>query len=122
MFLFRNNPLADNINICASLSRISGMSWIRSKIIIAKIGVTFCCSLNCINDYLFTLISVLLKATVISSARISRIVLVNINKLIDNETYRGIRHKLNLPTRGQRTRTNARTQKAKRFLIKRWRK
>ena len=61
----------------------------------------------------------LLKATVISSARISRIVLVNINKLIDNETYRGIRHKLNLPTRGQRTRTNARTQKAKRFLIKR---
>lgn len=42
---------------------------------------------------------------------------VNINKLIDRDTYRGMRHKLNLPTRGQRTRTNAKTQKAKRIKI-----
>ena len=55
-----------------------------------------------------------MKLTVISQVRISHIIQVNINKLKDNDTYRGIRHKLNLPTRGQRTRTNARTQKAKR--------
>ncbi|MBC7077597.1 MAG: small subunit ribosomal protein [Synergistaceae bacterium] len=35
----------------------------------------------------------------------------NIKRLIDIGCYRGIRHKLGLPVRGQRTRTNARTRK-----------
>jgi small subunit ribosomal protein S13 len=36
---------------------------------------------------------------------------VNIRKLMEINCYRGIRHKRNLPVRGQRTRTNARTRK-----------
>ncbi|MCS6961283.1 MAG: 30S ribosomal protein S13 [Deltaproteobacteria bacterium] len=35
----------------------------------------------------------------------------NIKSLIDLGTYRGMRHKRNLPVRGQRTKTNARTRK-----------
>ena len=35
----------------------------------------------------------------------------NINRLRDVKCYRGIRHRLGLPVRGQRTRTNARTRK-----------
>jgi len=35
----------------------------------------------------------------------------NIKRLMDIGCYRGIRHKLGLPVRGQRTRTNARTRK-----------
>ncbi len=35
----------------------------------------------------------------------------NIRRLISIGTYRGLRHKRNLPVRGQRTRTNARTRK-----------
>ncbi len=38
----------------------------------------------------------------------------NIKRLIDINCYRGIRHKLGLPVRGQRTRTNARTRKGPR--------
>jgi small subunit ribosomal protein S13 len=71
--------------------------------------------LNALNEYLFSLVITLLNHTVISDVRISRNIQVNINKLKDHETYRGIRHKLNLPTRGQRTRSNARTQKAKKY-------
>lgn len=37
----------------------------------------------------------------------------NIKRLKDVRTYRGIRHKLGLPVRGQRTRHNARTRKGK---------
>lgn len=122
MFLFRNNPIDDNINICVSLKRVPGMSWIRTKIILSKTGVTQHCKLNYLNEYLFNVITILLRATVISFARISRIVIVNINKLIDNDTYRGIRHKLCLPVRGQRTRTNARTQKSKKFLNSKFKK
>lgn len=40
-----------------------------------------------------------------------RQVLQNITRLRDIKCYRGIRHRLGLPVRGQRTRTNARTRK-----------
>lgn len=36
---------------------------------------------------------------------------MNIKRLMDLGCYRGIRHRRNLPVRGQRTRTNARTRK-----------
>jgi small subunit ribosomal protein S13 len=43
-----------------------------------------------------------------------REVSMNIKRLIDLGTWRGKRHKLGLPVRGQRTRTNARTRKGPR--------
>ncbi|MDD8031344.1 MAG: 30S ribosomal protein S13 [Acidobacteriota bacterium] len=39
---------------------------------------------------------------------------MNIKRLVDIGCYRGIRHKRNLPVRGQRTRTNARSRKGSR--------
>jgi small subunit ribosomal protein S13 len=44
---------------------------------------------------------------------------MNIKRLIDLGTYRGIRHRRGLPLRGQRTKTNARTRKGPRRPIKR---
>ncbi|MCH8028445.1 MAG: 30S ribosomal protein S13 [Candidatus Dadabacteria bacterium] len=38
----------------------------------------------------------------------------NIRRLIEIGSYRGLRHKVNLPTRGQRTKSNARTRKGPR--------
>ncbi|MCF0252925.1 MAG: 30S ribosomal protein S13, partial [Duodenibacillus sp.] len=43
-----------------------------------------------------------------------REVQLSIKRLIDLGTYRGRRHRLGLPVRGQRTRTNARTRKGPR--------
>ena len=48
-----------------------------------------------------------------------REVSMNIKRLMDLGSYRGIRHRRGLPLRGQRTRTNARTRKGPRRLIKR---
>jgi small subunit ribosomal protein S13 len=47
-----------------------------------------------------------------------REVSMNIKRLLDLGTYRGIRHRRGLPVRGQRTQTNARTRKGPRRLIK----
>ena len=47
-----------------------------------------------------------------------REVSMNIKRLMDLGSYRGIRHRRGLPLRGQRTRTNARTRKGPRRLIK----
>lgn len=43
-----------------------------------------------------------------------REVAMNIKRLIELGTYRGLRHRRGLPVRGQRTKTNARTRKGKR--------
>lgn len=48
---------------------------------------------------------------------LQRIVRTNIKRLRDVNSYRGERHKRNLPVRGQRTRTNARTKRGKRVAI-----
>lgn len=42
---------------------------------------------------------------------------MNIKRLTDIGSYRGIRHRKGLPVRGQRTRTNARTRKGKRKTV-----
>ncbi len=47
-----------------------------------------------------------------------REVAMNIKRLMDLGCYRGIRHRRGLPLRGQRTRTNARTRKGPRRMIK----
>jgi small subunit ribosomal protein S13 len=39
---------------------------------------------------------------------------LNIKRLVDTGTYRGLRHRRGLPVRGQRTKTNARTRKGRR--------
>ncbi len=42
---------------------------------------------------------------------------LNIKRLMEINCYRGTRHKKNLPVRGQRTKTNARTRKGPRKLV-----
>jgi small subunit ribosomal protein S13 len=44
-------------------------------------------------------------------------VAMNIKRLMDISSYRGLRHRRNLPVRGQRTHTNARTKKGPRRAI-----
>jgi len=52
------------------------------------------------------------------SGDLRREVSMNIKRLIDLGTYRGLRHRRGLPVRGQRTKTNARTRKGPRKSIK----
>ncbi len=42
---------------------------------------------------------------------------LNIKRLVDINSYRGIRHRLGLPVRGQRTKNNCRTRKGKRKTV-----
>jgi small subunit ribosomal protein S13 len=47
-----------------------------------------------------------------------REVSMNVKRLLDLGCYRGVRHRKGLPVRGQRTRTNARTRKGPRRILK----
>jgi len=48
---------------------------------------------------------------------LQRVVAGNVKRLKDIQAYRGLRHKNNLPSRGQRTRTNGRTRRGKRIAV-----
>lgn len=48
---------------------------------------------------------------------LQRIVNGNIKRLKDINAYRGLRHKANLPSRGQQTQTNARTRRGKKVTV-----
>jgi small subunit ribosomal protein S13 len=48
---------------------------------------------------------------------LQRVVTGNIKRLKDINAYRGLRHKFNLPSRGQRTKTNARTRRGKKLTV-----
>ena len=48
---------------------------------------------------------------------LQRTVVGNIKRLKEIKSYRGMRHSANLPTRGQRTKTNARTRRGKKITV-----
>lgn len=56
------------------------------------------------NDYVF-------------EGRLRGIVQMNIKRLMDIGSYRGLRHRKGLPVRGQRSKTNARTRKGKKKTV-----
>lgn len=59
----------------------------------------------------------LLQSKYVVEGDLRRQIQNNIKRLVSIHSYRGTRHKLGLPVRGQRTRTNSRTRKGKRKTI-----
>lgn len=58
-----------------------------------------------------------INETLTVEGELQRIVATNIKRLKEINSYRGSRHKANLPARGQRTRTNGRTKRGKRSAV-----
>lgn len=118
MFLFRDYTLNIKKEIRFALKDIYGIGLYKSNKIISKIGFSYPYFINNINSYQFSLITFLLKNLIVSEVRIKREIEVNILRLTDSFSYRGARHKMCLPVHGQRTRTNAGTQRTKRIKVK----
>ena len=116
MFLFREFTLIEKREFRASLKHIYGLGWLKSNKISDLLGLSNPYFSNNFNDYYINLTLYLLKRLIISDNRIKRLVETHINNLLINNSYRGTRHKLSLPARGQRTRTNSATQRKKRTL------
>lgn len=107
MYSFRSEDLQENRELRNALLPIWGVGPRKAFFITAKLGLAYPFFINNLNAYYFSLLSFLLHGLVLSSVRLKRIVSLNIKKLIDSGAYRGHRHALLLPVRGQRTRTNA---------------
>jgi len=101
-----------------ALTAIYGIGRTRAKEICLAAGVDPSSKMSELSDAQIDAIRAeVSKYTVEGDLR--REISMNIKRLKDLGTYRGIRHRRGLPVRGQRTRTNARTRKGPRRMIKR---
>jgi len=96
-----------------ALTAIFGIGRSRARTICAAASVNHSIKVKDLSDtQMDKLREQVSKVTVEGELR--REVSMNIKRLIDLGTWRGKRHRLGLPVRGQRTRTNARTRKGPR--------
>jgi len=70
-----------------------------------------------LNDGEVARIQEVINADFVVEGELQRIVSGNIKRLKDIKSYRGMRHTIGLPLRGQRTKTNARTRRGKKVTV-----
>ncbi|MBO6257750.1 MAG: 30S ribosomal protein S13 [Succinivibrio sp.] len=100
-----------------ALQSIFGIGPTRARDILAAVGVDPSVKFKDIDEASVEKIRAeVAKFTVEGDLR--REISMNIKRLIDLGSYRGLRHRRGLPVRGQRTKTNARTRKGPRKSIK----
>lgn len=85
--------------------------------ILAKAKVDETVRVKNLTDDELTRISDVIAADYTVEGELQRVVTANIKRLKDIKAYRGLRHNANLPSRGQRTRTNARTRRGRKVTV-----
>ena len=104
-----NIPTAKRVLI--ALQYIHGIGQKAAAEIIEKVKITQDRRVNQLSDAEVLQIREMIDREYTVEGDLRREVSVNIKRLMDLGTYRGMRHRKSLPTRGQRTHTNARTRK-----------
>ena len=99
-----------------SLTYIYGVGRSRAKTILATAGVDESKKVNQWNDDEISRIRAEVSKLTIEGELRSETQL-NIKRLMDIGSYRGIRHRTGLPLRGQKTKNNSRTRKGKRKTV-----
>ena len=109
--------IPDNKHAVISLTYVYGIGRTSAKQICAATGIAESVKIGELSEeQLETIRTEVAKYTVEGDLR--REVSMSIKRLMDLGCYRGLRHRRNLPVRGQRSKTNARTRKGPRKAIK----
>ena len=109
--------IPDNKRLEISLTYIYGIGRKLSNDIIEKLGLDKNMKANKLTEDDVARINSVLTSEYAVEGDLRRQIQNNIKRLISIHSYRGMRHRLGLPVRGQRTRTNARTRKGKRKTV-----
>lgn len=104
-----NIPTNKRVEI--GLSYIHGIGRTKAKEICEKLSIGRERRVNDLSDGEVLQIREMIDADYIVEGDLRREVAMNIKRLMDLASYRGLRHRRGLPVRGQRTHTNARTRK-----------
>ena len=99
------------------LTYIYGIGLSRSKEILASTGVNPDTRVKDLSDADVTTLRAAVESNYQVEGDLRRWESMNIKRLVDIGAYRGRRHRMGLPVRGQRTRTNARTRRGRRMAV-----
>jgi small subunit ribosomal protein S13 len=108
--------LQDSWKVDFALTRIKGIGWTLSKSILKEIKIDETKRMKDLTPEEVAKITAKIE-TYTTEGELARQVRGNIARLISIGSYRGARHQHNLPSRGQRTKTNARTKRGKRKTV-----
>lgn len=103
--------------VWVALTYIYGVGPKTSETILSKAKVDSTVRVKSLTDAEISRIQDVINADYIVEGELQRIVSGNVKRLKDINAYRGLRHKANLPSRGQRTKTNARTRRGKKITV-----
>ena len=103
-----NIPTAKRVVI--ALTYIHGIGDTKAKEICEKVGIMPERRVNELSDAEVIKIREAIDGDYTVEGDLRREIAMNIKRLLDLGVYRGLRHRRNLPVRGQRTHTNARTR------------
>jgi len=100
-----------NKRVVIGLQYIHGIGQAKAKEICAKVGIADGRRVNQLSDDEVIRIREAIDRDYQVEGDLRREVSINIKRLMDLGSYRGLRHRKGLPVHGQRTHTNARTRK-----------
>ena len=106
-----------NKRIEYSLRYLYGIGPAKALEIIAQVGIDRDLMAKDLTQDQIAAITKMLQDDLLVEGDLRRAVAADIRRLQQINCYRGIRHRRNLPCRGQRTKTNARTRKGKKVTI-----
>lgn len=109
--------IPDNKRLEISLTYIYGIGRKLSNEIIDKLGLSKDMRARELNEDQIAKLNAVLQSEYTVEGDLRRQIQNNIKRLIGIHCYRGQRHRLGLPVRGQSTRTNSRTRKGKRKTV-----
>ena len=109
--------LPPNKKVEYGLTAIFGIGLSTAQRIVGQIGIDPKKRIKDLTDDEVTKIRKLLEAEYRVEGALRAEIASDIKRLIDIGCYRGSRHKVGLPARGQRTRTNARTRKGRKKTV-----
>jgi len=103
--------LPSNKRIEYSLPYIFGIGLVRAQDILTKLSINFDTRVKDLTDAEIAAIQKEITDNYTVEGELRKEITLNIKRLQEIGSYRGLRHKRGLPVRGQRTKTNARTRK-----------
>lgn len=109
--------IPDNKRLEISLMYIYGIGRKLSNDIIKKLGLDPNMRAQKLTEDDIAKLNHLLQNEYMVEGDLRRQIQNNIKRLVSIHSYRGMRHRLGLPVRGQRTRSNSRTRKGKRKTV-----
>ena len=101
----------------AGLTYIYGIGWSTSRKILEKTGIDPAIRVKYLTEEHVSMLRAVIEQDHKVEGSLRAEINMNIKRLIDIGSYRGLRHRRGLPARGQRTKTNARTRKGPRKTI-----